>query len=159
MQQQINQIPKSGIKADLVIGFMLCLCILLALSGLYLWKTDIYKKQFNTLIEQQQSFSLCGQISLELEQQCQFVLSLAYQNNTKSKENFDQSRERVLHLMRKVKSAERSLGEVRETSKLQALKLQQISRHLNETAGYVFKVLQIKNLPVKIAKITKMVSA
>ena len=66
LQQQINQIPKSRIKADLVIGFMLCLCILLALSGLYLWKTDIYKKQFNTLIEQQQSLSLCGRISLPI---------------------------------------------------------------------------------------------
>ena len=158
-QPQINQIPKSRIKADLAIGLGFCAFILLALSGLHLWKTDIYKKQFNNLIEQQRSFSLYGRISLELEQQSQFLLSLAYQNNPKSKENFDQSRERTLHLMRKVKSAERSLGEVRETSKLQALKLQQISHQLNETAGYVFKVLQIKNLPVKIAKITKTVSA
>ena len=160
-QPQINQIPKSRIKADLAIGLGFCVFILLALSGLHLWRADIYKKQFNinNLIEEQRSFSLCGRISLELEQQSQFLLSLAYRNNPKSKENFEQSRERVLHLMRKVKSAERFLGEVRETSKLQALKLQQISHHLNETAGYVFKVLQIKNLPVKIAKITKTVSA
>ncbi|RZB30022.1 MAG: hypothetical protein SRB1_02302 [Desulfobacteraceae bacterium Eth-SRB1] len=141
MQQQINQIPKSGVKADLVIGFMLCLCILLALSGLHLWKTDIYKKQFNTLIEQQQSFSLCGRISLELEQQCQFVLFLVYQNNSGSKEKFYQSRERIIDLMQKIRSDERLLDGMTETTGLQLLKLQQISRHLNETAEYVFNLM------------------
>ena len=141
LQPQINQIPKSRIKADLAIGLGFCAFILLALSGFYLWKADIYKKQFNSLIEQQQSFSLYDRISLELEQQSQFLLSLAYQNNPKSKENFDQSRERMLHLMQKVKSAERFPGELRETSKLQALKLQQISRHLNETAEHVFNLM------------------
>ena len=141
LQPQINQIPKSRIKADLAIGLGFCAFILLALSGFYLWKAAIYKKQFNSLIEQQQSFSLYDRISLELEQQSQFLLSLAYQNNPKSKENFDQSRERMLHLMQKVKSAERFPGELRETSKLQALKLQQISRHLNETAEHVFNLM------------------
>ena len=141
IQPQINQIPKSLVKANLVIGLGFCAFILLALCGLHLWKADIYKKQFNNLIEQQRSFSLYGRMSLELEQQSKFLLSLTYQNNPKSKENFDQSREKTLHLMQKAKNAERSLGEVRETSKLQALKLQQISRHLSETAGYVFSLM------------------
>ena len=141
MQPQINQIPKSRIKADLVIGLGFCAFILLVLSGLHLWRADIYKKQFDNLIEQQRSFSLYSRISLELEQQSKFLLSFAYQNNPKSKESFDQSRERALHLIRKVKSAERSLGEIKETSKIQALKLQQISHHLNETAGHVFNLI------------------
>ena len=141
MRPQIKQISKSLVKADLAVGLGFCMFILLLLFGLHLWRADIYKKQFNNLIEQQRSFSLYGRISLELEQQSKFLLSFAYQNNPKSKESFDQSRERVLHLMRKVKSAEKSLGEIRETNKIQALKLQQISHHLNETAGYVFNLM------------------
>jgi PAS domain S-box-containing protein len=140
-QEQINQIPKSCIRADLAVGLGLCMCILLALSGLHLWKTDIYKKRFNTLIEQQRSFSLCGRISLELEQQSQFLLSLVYQNNPGSKEKFYQSRERIIDLMQNAQAGKRLHDGITETIRLQLLKLQQISRNLAKTAEHIFDLL------------------